>query len=128
MAAILNQIDLREYQGAPKQHEYYRIYSLIIYTHFLAQFFLKGKKIKIAVPCFDVITVTFFPKNMQKRFLFAWKSCINTERVPPGFQFNMATISVKRSIHNITISDHKWWCKKTTRNVTLLQPFWNHRI
>ena len=43
---------------------------------------------------------------MPKRFPSARKSCINTQRVPPGFQFNMATISVKRSIHNITISDH----------------------
>ena len=63
MAAILNQIDLREYQGAPKQPEYYRIYSLIIYMHFLAQFFLKGKKIKMAVPCVDV---SLCPKIMHK--------------------------------------------------------------
>ena len=63
MSAILNQIELREYQGVPKQHEYYRIYSLIIYTRFLAQFFLKGKKIKIAVPCFDV---SLCPKIIHK--------------------------------------------------------------
>ena len=35
-----------------------------IYTLFLAQFFLKGKKTKIAVPCFDVIMITFVPRNM----------------------------------------------------------------
>ena len=120
MAAILNQIDLLEYQGAPKQHEHDLIYSLNIYTLLLAQFFLKGKKIKIAVPCFDVIMITFFPRNMLKRFLFARKSCINTERVPPGFQFNMATISVKRSIHNITISDHD------ARRVLELSLYYSH--
>ena len=121
MAAILNHIDLREYQGAPQQYEYDLIYSLSIYTCFLAQFFLKGKKIKIAVPCFDVIMITFFPKNMQKRFLFARKSCINTERVPPW-------VSIKYG-HNIgkkvysQYYDFRPRCKKTTRIVTLLQPF-----
>ena len=39
--------------------------------------------------------ITFFPRNIQKSFLFARTALINTERVPPGFQFNMATISVK---------------------------------
>ena len=43
---------------------------------------------------------------MPKRFLFARKSCINTEQVPPGFQCNMATVLVKSSIQNVTISDH----------------------
>ena len=79
MAATLNQTDLREYQGAPKRRKYDLIYSLSIYMRFLAHYFLKGKKIKIVVPCFDVTVITFFPKNMQKRFLFARKSCINTE-------------------------------------------------
>ena len=48
------------------------------------------------------------------------KSCINTERVPPGCQFNMATISVKRSIHNITISD------QDARRLLQLSLYYSH--
>ena len=61
---------------------------------------------KIIVLCLDVIMIAFFPRNILRSSLFARKACVNTERVPPGHpimllksnKFNMATISVKRSI------------------------------
>ena len=64
-----------------------------------------GKK-KIVVPCLDVITIAFFPRNIHWSSLFARKARVNTERVPPGHPiillksntFNMAAVLVKRSI------------------------------
>ena len=64
-----------------------------------------GKK-KIVVPCLDVITIAFFPRNIHSSSLFARKARVNTERVPPGHpiillksnKFNMAAVLVKRFI------------------------------
>ena len=58
------------------------------------------------MPSLDVITNTFFPRNMRSSSLFARKARVNTERVPPGHpiilvksdKLNMAAVSVKRSI------------------------------
>ena len=57
---------------------------------------------KIVVPCLDVMMIAFFPCSS----LFARKARVNTERVTPGHpiillasnKFNMAAVSVKRSI------------------------------
>ena len=57
-------------------------------------------------PCLDVITIAFFPRNIQLSSLFARKAFVNTERVPPGqsiillksSKFNMTAVSVKRFI------------------------------
>ena len=84
-----------------------------IYARFSGQFVFKfsKKKIvmrkkKIVVPSLDVITIALFPRNIHRSSLFARKARVNTERVPPGHliillksnQFNMAAVSVKRSI------------------------------
>ena len=51
----------------------------------------------------------FFPENIQLSSLFAQKAHVNTERVPLGHpiilpksnKFNMAAVSIKRSITDI---------------------------
>ena len=61
-----------------------------------------------------VIMISFFPRKNSEVF-FAQKACINTERVPPGHpiillksnEFNMATVSVKRSINLFVIYSNK---------------------
>ena len=62
---------------------------------------------KIVVSFLEVIMIAFFPRNIQLSSIFAQKARRNTERVLPGHpiillksnKFNMATVSVKRSIH-----------------------------
>ena len=62
---------------------------------------------KIIVPSLDIIMIAFFPRNIHASSLFARKARLNTERVPPGHpiillksnNFNMAAVSVKRSIN-----------------------------
>ena len=61
---------------------------------------------KIVVPCLDVIMIPFFLRNIHRCPLFARKARVNAEQVPPGHpiillksnKFNMAAVSVKRSI------------------------------
>ena len=56
------------------------------------------------MPCLDVIMIAFFPRNISS--LLARKARVNTEQVLPGHptillksnKFNMAAVSVKRSI------------------------------
>ena len=60
------------------------------------------------MPSLDVITNTFFLRNIRWSSLFARKARVNTERVPPGHpiilvksdKLNMAAVSVKRSINS----------------------------
>ena len=60
------------------------------------------------MPSLDVITNTFFPRNMRWSSLFARKARVNTERVPPGHpiilvksdKLNIAAVSVRRSINS----------------------------
>ena len=90
-----------------------------IYVHFSGQHYfslsfptkrLLGKK--IIVPCLDVIMIAFFLWIIQWSSLFTWKACVNTEQVPPWHpiillksnKFNMATVSVKRSIAGVPMS------------------------
>ena len=71
-----------------------------------------GKKDRCAVfGCNnDILVITFFSRNIQRSSLFARKARVNTERVPPGHpiillksnKFNMAAVSVKRSITGST--------------------------
>ena len=96
----------------PRGHDRDPIYLLSIHMRLLGQFFFEfsQKKIvmrkKIVAPCLGVIMIAFFPRKNSEVF-FAQKACINTERVPPGHpiillksnEFNMATVSVKRSIY-----------------------------
>ena len=62
---------------------------------------------KIVVPCFDVIMIAFFPRNLHWSSLFAWKARVNqNKRVPPGHpiillksnKFNMDAVSVKKGL------------------------------
>ena len=72
-----------------------------------------GKKDRCAVfGCNnDILVITFFSRNIQRSSLFARKARVNTERVPPGHpiillksnKFNMAAVSVKRSIDKAKI-------------------------
>ena len=63
----------------------------------------------VIVPCLHVIMITLFLQNKQLSSLFAQKVRINTEQKPPGHpiillrsnKFNMAAVSVKRSVSNI---------------------------
>ena len=67
---------------------------------------------KIIVPCLDVIMIAFFLRIIQWSSVFTWKACVNTEQVPPRHpiillksnKFNMATVSVKRSIAGVPMS------------------------
>ena len=60
------------------------------------------------MPSLDVITNTFFPRNMRWSSLFARKARVNTERVPPGHpiilvksdKLNITAVSVRRSINS----------------------------
>ena len=94
----------------PRGHEHDLIYS---HQYLRALFGLIPRKRlqwekKIVVPSLDVITNTFFPRNMHWSSLFARKARVNTERVPPGHpiilvksdKLNMASVSVKRSINS----------------------------
>ena len=85
-------------------------YTHSVYVHALfGPVFLEkdcnGKK-SIVVPCLDVMMNAFFPGNIQWSSLFAGKARVNTEQLPPGHslilpksnKFNMAAVSVKRSI------------------------------
>ena len=90
-----------------------RYTRISIFARFSSQFFFKfskkkivmGKK-KIVVQCLDLIMISFSPRNIHWRSLFARKARVNTERVPHGHpiillksnKFNMATASVKRSV------------------------------
>ena len=85
-----------------------------MYARFLGQLFVSfpWKRLqwvkKIVVPCLDVIMNAFFPRNIQWSSHFARKARVNTERVPPGHpiillksnEYNMAAVSVERSIEN----------------------------
>ena len=63
-------IRFKEYYGMPRGHEHDPIYSLSIYARFSGQFFSKFSEKKIemgktfVVPCLDVITIAFFPRNI----------------------------------------------------------------
>ena len=60
------------------------------------------------MPSLDVITNTFFPRNMRWSSLFVRKARVNTERVPPGHpiilvksdKLNIAAVSVRRSTNS----------------------------
>ena len=66
---------------------------------------------KIVVLCSDVIMIAFFLRNIHWWSFFAQKACVNTERVPPGHpiillksnKFNMASVSVERSIYVVVM-------------------------
>ena len=70
---------------------------------------------KIVVSCLEVIMIAFFPRNIQLSSIFAEKARVNTERVLPGHpiillksnKFNMAAVSVKRSIDLNFFDKHK---------------------
>ena len=70
---------------------------------------------KIVVSCLEVIMIAFFPRNIQVSSVFAEKARVNTERVLPGHpiillksnKFNMAAVSVKRSIDLNFFDKHK---------------------
>ena len=110
-------IRVKEYYRMPRGHEHDPIYSLSICTRaFWANFSLSfpWKRLqweeKIVVPCLDVIMNAFFLRNIQWSSHFARKARVNTEQVPPGhpiillksYEFNMAAVSVERSIENLT--------------------------
>ena len=66
------------------------------------------------MPSLDVITNAFCPRNIHWSSRFARKTRVNTERVPPGHpiillksnKFNMAAVSVKRSIIDCLQTGH----------------------
>ena len=92
------------------------------WANFSFQVFLEkdfiGKKDRCAVfGCNnDILVITFFSRNIQWSSLFARKARVNTERVPPGHpiilpksnKFNMAAVSVKRSITGSTLWGFSW--------------------
>ena len=70
------------------------------------------------MPSLDVITNTFFPRNMRWSSLFARKARVNTERVPPGHpiilvksdKLNIAAVSVRRSTNSYIWDKEKVSC------------------
>ena len=100
----------------PRGHQYDTIYShqylcALFGPIFLYVFLEKdcNREKKNFVPCLDVI-IAFFQINIPWSSLFARKARVNTERVPPGHpiillksnKFNMAAVSVKRSIRGLS--------------------------
>ena len=124
-------IRFKEYYGMPRGHEHDPVYSLIIYVRFSGQFFFQfsQKKIvmgkKIFVACLDVIMIAFFLRNTQGSSLFARK--VRVEWAPLGHpiillksnKFNMATVSVKRSI------DQQRWNILIFEQILSSSTIWN---
>ena len=84
---------------------------------------------KIVVSCLEVIMIAFFPRNIQLSSIFAQKARRNTERVLPGHpiillksnKFNMATVSVKRSIHLNFLASRKLYFSSKRKGDSMWQ-------
>ena len=103
----------------PRGHEHDPIYSHQYLRELVGQIFLpvflekdcNGKKDRCAV--FGCNDDRLFDEKYTLSSLFARKARVNTERVPPGhpiivlksIKFNMAAVSVKRSIMRINLLD-----------------------
>ena len=113
-AAIMNLLDSRSIMGCPRDMSTIQ-YTRSVYMRALFGPIFPRKRLlwekKIVVPCLDVIMISLFPKNIRRSSRFAQKASVNTERVPPGHpiillksnKFNMAAVSVKRSIDKAKI-------------------------
>ena len=119
-------IGFKKYYGIPRIRTI-RYTRISMYAGFSGRFFflsfprerlLGGKKDRCAVfGCnSDILVITFFSRNIQWSSLFARKARVNTERVPPGHpiillkpnKFNIAAVSVKRSITGSTPWGFSW--------------------